>query len=315
LQITQKILKLVSQVADSETTILIQGESGTGKELVAHSLHNNSSQKDKPFVAINCGALTENLLESELFGHVKGAFTGAINDKLGWFEKAHEGTIFLDELAEMSQSLQVKLLRLLQSGEYSKVGSTQVSFCEVRVIAATNKNLRKLVEKGKFREDLYYRINVITIDLPPLRERKNDIPLLVQHFLKKFNLSTNKNIKSLSQDAERILSNYDFPGNVRELENIIHRAVVLTEDQTIGPGHFPANIIPNFIASQKDEKPVPFKIAKQRTMEKFEKEYLINCLGETKGNISRAAKKAGIHFKNFYAKIEKYGISASDYKQ
>jgi len=309
-----EILKLVAQIADTNATVLIQGESGTGKELIARALHYNSSRKDKPFVPINCAALSENLLESELFGHVRGAFTGAVNNKVGWFERAEGGTIFLDEVGEMTPALQVKLLRILQTGEYSRVGSTEICQCDVRLIAATSKNLLELVKKSKFREEVYYRLNVIDIWLPPLRERKCDIPLLVQHFLNIFGKKGNTPELCLSKEAEVLLLAYDYPGNIRELENIIQRAVVLVEDKYIEPRHLPACVrIENSGTISKTNLSC-FKIAKQRVVETFEQEYITDCLKTSKGNISLAAKIAGINVKNFYEKMKKYRINPQDFK-
>jgi len=309
------ILKLITHIANTEATILIQGESGTGKELIANALHYNSSRKDKPFVPINCGALPENLLESELFGHQKGAFTGAIADKPGWFERAEGGTIFLDEVSEMSPELQVKLLRVLQTGEFSRVGSTEIRYCNLRIIAATNQNLKNLVIAGKFREDLYYRLNVIDIELPPLRERKGDISLLAHHFINVYGKKYQKMNLLLSRDAEVCLLAYDFPGNVRELENIIQRAVVLAEGSTIEIQHLPVSVGPAMTSQELKDKPSTFKLAKQRMIEKFECEYIMDCLKAAQGNISRAAQIAGIHFKNFYAKMVKYGIDPHVFKK
>ena len=309
-----EILKLISQVADTDATVLIQGEHGTGKELVAQALHCNSSRKDKPFVPINCGALAENLLESELFGHVKGSFTGAFRDKEGWFERANGGTIFLDEVSEMPPALQVKLLRILQTGDYSRVGSTETSRCHVRIVAASNKELHKLVKEGKFREDVYYRLNIIDLDLPPLRERKSDILLLVLHFLEFFGTKYNKMNLCLSAETNALLQAYNFPGNVRELENIIQRAVILSEGDTILPQHLPASVYRQRSDAARNGKPSSFKLAKQSVMEKFEQEYISECLQAAKGNISHAAKKSEISFRSFYAKMKKYGINPNIFK-
>jgi len=310
-----QILKMVAQIANTEATILIQGESGTGKELIAHALHNHSCRKDKPFMPINCGALPANLLESELFGHVKGSFTGAVKDKQGWFERAEGGTIFLDEVSEMTSELQVKLLRILQTGEYSQVGSTEIRYCNVRIVGATNQDLQILVREGKFREDLYYRLNVIKIELPPLRYRKSDIPLLANHFLTIFSDKYEKSGLNLSRDAEVCLLVYDFPGNVRELENIIQHAVILADGKSIEPNHLPLGV--NIEKTNTKLKPPlsTFKVAKQRLIEKFEQEYIVDCLKATKGNISRAAETAGIHFTSFYSKMVKYGIAPYTFKQ
>lgn len=310
-----QILKMVVQVANTEATILIQGESGTGKELIAHALYHHSGRKDKIFVPINCGALPGNLLESELFGHVKGSFTGAIKDKAGWFERAEGGTVFLDEVSQMSSELQVKLLRILQTGEYCRVGSTALHYCNVRIIAATNQDLQHLIREGTFREDLYYRLNVIKIELPPLRDRKSDIPLLANHFLNRYSSKYGKNGLYLSRDAELCLLAYDFPGNVRELENIIHHAVILAESKAIESHHLPiGNNIEN--AHSGFQTPLStFKVAKQHLIEKFERDYIMDCLKASKGNISQAAGIAGIHFTSFYTKMVKYGIAPYIFKQ
>lgn len=309
-----EILKLVAQVADTDATVLIQGESGTGKELIARALHYNSRRKDKPFVAINCAALPENLLESELFGHVRGSFTGAIKDKAGWFEIANGGTIFLDEVSEMPPHLQVKLLRVLQSGEYSRVGSTEICVTDVRIIAAASRDLQKLVKQEKFREEFYYRLNVIDICLPPLRDRKGDIPVLAQHFLKKYGTKYNKENLTLSREADNLLLAYSFPGNIRELENILQRAVVLAEAELIEPHHLPPNVSEVLKTTAMKKSIATFKEAKQRAVATFERDYIIDCLKTSKGNISQAARTAGVDLKNFYAKMKKYGIDPVAFK-
>lgn len=309
------VLKLVSQIADSNATVLIQGESGTGKELIARALHFNSSRLDKPFIPVNCGALPENLLESELFGHVRGAFTGAVNDRVGWFEKADSGTIFLDEISEMSPALQVKLLRILQTGEYSKVGSTELRYCDVRVLAATNKNLQQYVKDGKFREDVYYRLNVVEIELPALRQRRSDIPLLVKYFLDFYNKKSNRNIKLLSPEAEAILLAYNFPGNVRELENIMLHAVTLTENEIIEPPHLPARVRGKEKNFGEEVKPSNLQEAKRRASDKAENEFIKECLEATSGHISKAAKLAGMDVGNFHRIITKHEIDASVFKK
>ena len=309
-----KNLKLVSQIADTDATVLIQGESGTGKELIARALHYNSKRQDSPFVTINCGALPESLLESELFGHVKGAFTGAIKDKPGWFESANGGTIFLDEVCEMTCALQVKLLRILQTGDYTPVGSTESRKCDVRFIAATNNDLLDLVHEGKFREDLYFRLNVIDIDLPPLRERKSDIPLLSQHFINLYTIKYDKEDVDISKDTQSLLMSYNFPGNVRELENIIQRCVTLAENHVIKPDHLPSSLYGQGNPIHFVKTHSCFKTAKQRVVEEFEKEYIADCLKASSGHISEAAKSAGIDVKNFYEKMKKYGIDAHSFK-
>jgi transcriptional regulator with GAF, ATPase, and Fis domain len=306
------LLKTVAQVADSEVTVLIQGESGTGKELVARALHCNSRRCDHPFVPVNCAALPESLLESELFGHVRGAFTGAIKDKAGWFERAHGGTIFLDEVNEMTLPLQVKLLRVLQEGEYSRVGSTDLRRSDARVLAASSNDLKRLMEQGRFREELYYRLNVVDVWVPPLRERKCDIPLLARHFLKLYGDKFSKRDLRLAPETETILLAYDFPGNVRELENVIQRAVVLAEDDVIAPPLLPPALF--HLRQSQEEKSSSFKIAKAQALQKFEREYLTECLLAAQGCITHAAHIAGMDLKNFYAKMKRLGIDPHAFK-
>ncbi len=310
-----EILRLVAQVADTEATVLIQGESGTGKELIARALHQNSSRADHPFVAINCGALQENLLESELFGHVKGAFTGATENKMGWFERAHGGTIFLDEVSEMSTALQLKLLRILQSGEFSPVGSTVIRRTNARIVAATNRNLKQLVQEGRFREDVFYRLNVIVIDVPPLRKRASDIPLLAQHFLELYGRKYGKQDLHLSSQARTLLMQYAFPGNVRELENIIQRAIILCQGDEIGVAQLSIHPPNSSSLSPFREPARTFKEAKQRIIAEFEKNFILNRLAESKGNISQAARASGMDIKNFYEKMKHYGIDPRILKQ
>ncbi len=278
------VLSLVAQIADTDATVLITGESGTGKDLIAHALHRQSSRRNAAFIPVNCGAIAEMLEESELFGHIKGAFTGACSDKIGKFEAAHGGTVFLDEIDEMSKRLQGKLLRILQSGEYAPVGVAGNRYCNVRVIAATNQNLPGLVETGAFRKDLYYRLNIIRLELPPLRERKCDIPILAGYFVKLFQLLYHKANHSLelSPEAEEILLRYDFPGNVRELENIIRRAVILCRESHIHPRHLPAEILTARVTVPAHLH-CTFHEAKAKTIEAFEKSYLIFVLNACGG--------------------------------
>lgn len=306
-----EILQLISQVADTDATVLIQGESGTGKELIARALHFNSSRKEKAFIPVNCAALPEQLLESELFGHVRGAFTGAIKDKAGWFERADEGTIFLDEVNDMSPALQARLLRILQTGDYSRVGTTEIQKCDVRVVAATCKPLHELVKSGKFREELFYRLNVVDICLPPLRERKSDIPLLIQHFLKIYTVKNKKPDLKISPEAESMLLNYDFPGNIRELENIIQRAIILATGSAIEQNHLPANI---FRDGSDKISAVNLPQAKRHTTEKVEKEIITTCLYYTSGHISKAAELAGVDRSNFHKLVKKYAIDPDQFK-
>lgn len=309
------ILRLVTQIADANATVLIKGENGTGKELIASALHVNSRRRNLPFVPINCGAIPESLLESELFGHVRGAFTGAIKDKMGRFECAANGTIFLDEIGELALALQVKLLRFLQTGEYSRVGSTEIRHSKVRVVAATNKDLPTQVKAGAFREDLYYRLNVIDVEIPPLRERKGDIPLLARHFLKSFSARYGKTHLQLLPETEVLLLAYDYPGNVRELENIVQRAVVLADGAVFAPAHLPAAMLPREITASTNRRVASFKVAKQHAVQKFEREYIVDCLKATQGNITRAAQIAGIDIKNFYVKMTKHGINSHLFKK
>jgi len=309
-----KVLGLVSQVAETDATVLIQGESGTGKELIARAIHHNSLRKDQPFVPINCAALPEHLLESELFGHVRGAFTGALKDRSGWFERADGGTIFLDEINDMSFAVQNRLLRVLQAGEYSRVGSSDICTCDVRVVAATSKKLLDLVKSGNFREDVYYRLNVIDMWLPPLRDRKSDIPLLIQHFLKLFGTRHKKKNLQLTSEAEALLMAYNYPGNVRELENIIQRAVILTKDGNIEPHHLPANLFPEHKLKTSIKKLSSFKLAKQQAIDAFERQYIMDCLQATKGYVRRAAKIAGIDVKNFHEKMKKHEIDPLEFR-
>lgn len=295
----KKILETAKKIAPFDTTVLITGESGTGKEMIANFIHNNSLRKDKPFVAINCGAIPSDLLESELFGYKKGAFTGANTDKKGLIEEAEGGTLFLDEIGDLPIDLQVKLLRVLQEKEIKPVGSNKSKKINVRFITATNRDLKKMVEEGKFREDLYYRINVIPIHIPPLRERKEDIIPLARFFIKRFCSKYGIPQKKLSDNVKNKLLRYEFKGNVRELENIIERAVLTTEGEQIED--IPINVSKRYNFSS-DLK--PFKKAK----EEFEKNYLETLLTYTGRNISKASKVAGITRAQIYRMIKKYGI-------
>jgi two-component system NtrC family response regulator len=297
----KRIYDMVARVAKSDSTILLQGESGTGKELIARAIHFNSSRAKKPFITVNCSAIPENLMESELFGHVKGAFTGAVKDKAGKFEAADGGTIFLDEIGDIRKDLQVKLLRVLQEKSIDKVGSTQDINVDVRVIAATNILLETAIEEGKFREDLFYRISVIPILLPPLRERKDDIPLLVQHFMAKHG---GKDCKMLSEVLD-ILNRYDWPGNVRELENIIERAIVLKkEDNVINPEDIPDHIKIKQLRSQMSLE-IPDEGVK---LEEVEKALIINALNKAGQNQTRAAELLNISRQTLIYRMQKYDI-------
>lgn len=290
-RVMQELYQTIEKIAPSRATVLITGESGTGKELIARSIHYNSMRKDKPFVSINCGAIPETLLESELFGHEKGAFTGAVQRRKGRFELAHEGTLFLDEISEMSPYLQVKLLRVLQEMEFERVGGMETIKVDVRIIAASNKNLKQEIELGRFRSDLFYRLNVVHIEVPPLRKRKEDIPLLVRHFVEKYSSEVGKERVSVSQDAMRCLMEYSWPGNIRELENVIERAIILCNGNEIVLGDLPAEVRePQDIRIPPDEEPrLPAMLSeRQKRAFKFVKEhgYITNKYYAEINNIS-----------------------------
>jgi two-component system response regulator AtoC len=298
-----KIFDLVKKVARYKSSVLISGESGTGKELVARAIHYNSDRKDKPLISINCGAIPENLLESELFGHVKGAFTDAIRSKKGLFEMAHQGTMFLDEVGELPQNLQVKLLRVLQDGEIRRVGDTTAAQVDVSIIAATAKDLASEVKNGRFREDLYYRLNVLPIHLPPLRERKEDIPPLVNHFIDLYNRKLGLRIKGASTEAMERLLHYRWPGNVRELENCIERAMILAETDTIGLEGLP-------MSWQGDEEKtvVSSGFSIKKNAKEMEIRLIKEALGKTRGNRLQAARMLEISHKTLLYKLKDYGL-------
>ena len=306
----EEALNLVGRVSRSSATILILGESGTGKELIARAIHYSSPRADKPFVKVNCAALPENLLESELFGHEKGAFTGAVARRIGRFELADQGSIFLDEIGDLSPSLQMKLLRVLQEKEFERVGSNQTIRSDVRVIAATNRNLEEAIQKGTFREDLYYRLNVVTISLPPLRERKEDIPLLVEHFLKKYNRENKKKVTSLSKEARDLLVRYDYPGNVRELENIVERAVVLCRGDTLTTQDLPLNL-----REGKAEAALERDRGTQSlpgTLEEIERQLILKALERSGGVQTKAAEELGISERVLRYKMKKYSLAEKE---
>jgi len=309
-----QVFELVRKAARSEANILIVGESGTGKELVARALHANSPRAAEAFVPVDCASLPEQLLESELFGHEKGAFTGAVRTKPGLIEVAHRGTLFLDEIAELPTGLQAKLFRALQERQIRRVGGTRQLDVDVRLIAATNRDLRDLVVKGQFREELYYRVNVIAIALPPLRERKGDVTLLAHTFLKKYGQGREVPLKGFEPEAMQVLENYSWPGNVRELQNVIERACVLAEGETITARDLPAHLRVPSAATAGRESPslaghnLPLKEAKAQWMTQLEAAYLAELLQRHDGNVSQAAKAAGIDRKTFHRLINKYGI-------
>ncbi len=299
----KELFSLISKTAESNANVIITGESGTGKELVAKAIHGLSPRKDQHFVAINCAAIPEGLLESELFGYMKGAFTGAAANKQGLFELANDGTLFLDEIGEMPLSLQAKLLRVIEDRTFRRVGGVSDVKVDVRIIAATNKDINALVEKGVFREDLYFRLNVLSVKIPPLRERRDDIPLLVEHFLRKFTADK----KKFSEEALEILKNYQWKGNIRELENIIERVVLLCENEIIGATHLPEEIRSSSTLTKGIAVPRG-GINFEKLMEEMEKAYLLNALEQTNGVKTEAAKLLNLTFRSFRHKLKKYGI-------
>lgn len=307
-QSMKKLMDMMSMVAPSEATVLITGESGTGKELIARSLHFNSPRKEKPLVVVNCASITETLLESELFGHEKGAFTGADKRREGRFMQANHGTIFLDEIGETSPTMQAKLLRVLQEKEVQRVGSEETIKVDVRIVAATNRNLEADVANGRFREDLFYRLNVMNLNVPPLKERQEDIPLFAQHFLKKFADKNRKTVKGFVPLAVDMLLNYDWPGNVRELENAIERAVILLTGEHITEKQLPLNITkkyPDLSTSPIAAAPV---MDGTRSMEEIEKEAILATLKASGGNKSETARRLGITRKTLHNKLKNYGL-------
>ncbi len=303
-----QVFDLIRRIKDLKTNVLILGESGTGKELVARAIHYNSERRDKPFVAINCGAIPENLMESELFGHKRGAFTGAVANKDGLLKIADKGTVFFDEIAEMPPHLQVKLLRFLQDRTFTPVGSTELESVDVRVIAASNRDLEAEVMQGRFREDLYYRLNVVQINLPPLRARKEDIPLLANYFVEKYARELNKDIKRISNSAMELLMNYPFPGNVRELENAIERAVALETTDTILPESLPIKLTRINNNLDKEQFKLPEKgLDLEQTIMNIEREFILQALHRT-SRIEEAAQLLGLKERALRYKLKKHGI-------
>jgi two-component system response regulator HydG len=311
----REVQRMIDAVAYSSTTVLVTGESGTGKELVARALHARSPRKAHPFVALNCGALTETLLESELFGHVKGAFTGAQRDQKGLFDAADGGTIFLDEIGDIPLSTQVRLLRVLQEGDIKRVGSADSVKVDVRVIAATHRDLPKLVKAGRFREDLFYRLNVINIPLPSLRERVEDIPLLAHHFLRRYSERLGKRVKTLAPEAVELLCGYRWPGNVRELENAVERAVVLCRGDSVTPADLPPAVTGHTAPLVRDPPAggdeaqwltLSYAAAKDQALRRFEKSYVDALMKACDSNISAAARRAGMDRSNFKRVLRKY---------
>jgi two-component system response regulator HydG len=306
----KKLLEMMSMVAPSEANVLITGDSGTGKELIARSLHFNSARKDKPLVVVNCAAITETLLESELFGHEKGSFTGADKRREGRFMQADRGTIFLDEIGETSSTMQAKLLRVLQEKEIQRVGGEETLKVDVRIIAATNRDLEKEVAEGKFREDLFYRLNVMTLDVPLLKERRDDIPILAHHFLKKFADKNRKTIKGFVPLAMDMLVNYDWPGNVRELENAIERAVILSTGEHITEAQLPLNITGEYDDPEKRPTGVSQILDGTHSLQDIEKEAILAALSASNGNKAEAARRLGVTRKTLHNKLNAYGLGA-----
>lgn len=296
----REILELVRSVAKTTSTVLIEGDSGTGKELIARAIHSSSARRKGPFVAVSCAALPETLLETELFGHEKGAFTGAISAKKGRFELAHKGTLFLDEIAEISLKTQVDLLRVLEEKEFTKIGGTKPIRVDVRIISATNKNLKKLVGEERFRDDLFYRLNVVSIQIPPLRERMEDIPLLVEHFLEKYRIEYTREIRGISEEAMNVLLEYDWPGNVRELENTIESSLVVTKGDTIN-----AKDLPGLLRTPEGKS---YTLSGNKKLHEVEKECISQALHVHNWNIKKCAEILGIDRTTLYNKIRKYQL-------
>ncbi len=309
----ERVLDLIGKVADSDSSVIIQGETGTGKELAARSLHRNSPRKDHLFLPINCGALPEHLLESELFGHERGAFTGAYTRKSGLLETVQGGTVFLDEISTLSLSLQVKLLRVLQERQIRRVGGKEDIDIDIRVISSTNEDLEDAVAREAFRKDLYYRLNVITITLPPLRERVEDISLIAEHFLDGLNTVHRKVVEGISREALEILQSYRWPGNVRELENILERAFLLTDSSVIQAADLPATLKHTDSTISVDTR-LPFSTAKKVYTEPFEHEYLTRLLEESNGNVTLAARRAEMHRSSFQRLLKKHDIRSREFR-
>jgi PAS domain S-box-containing protein len=302
-----ELFQILPDISQSDATVLIEGESGTGKELFAAAIHNLSSRKQEPLIKVNCAALPETLLESELFGYKKGAFTDARRDKPGRFRQAHGGTILLDEIGDMSKGTQVKLLRVLEQKEYEPLGSTKTEKVDVRIIAATNRDLMEMMHRREFREDLFFRLNVIRLIIPPLRERREDIPLLLDHFIDRINLKQSKQIKKISPSAMKILLDYDFPGNVRELENIIEHAIILTKGIEIQPRN-----LPSYLKSKERESLARATISEEQdlaVLERVEHDLIASALERNGGNTAATARELGIHRSTLWRKMKRYGIA------
>ncbi len=309
----QNVYRLIARCAPTNSTVMLRGESGTGKELIARAIHFNSLRKDKPFVTVDCASLSENLLESELFGHVKGSFTGAVANKKGLLEEADGGTLFLDEIGNISLSTQAKLLRFIQEKEFKAVGDTKPRMVNIRLITATNKDLEGMVAEETFRDDLYYRINIFPIEIPPLRERRDDIPALSFHFLKQFSKEIDRKVTEFSGGAMNLLMNHDWPGNVRELENVIHRAVILTSDSIIRQAHL-VNILDMQplsgmgVPRTNEELKRIKKVARQKSVEDIEKLFVLSALKRNQWSVTESAEDTGMQRSNFQALMKKYDI-------
>jgi DNA-binding NtrC family response regulator len=302
-------LHLLNRVAATHATVLITGETGTGKELIARLLHTRSERAGRPFLAVSCGAISDSLVESELFGHSRGAFTGASGRRSGKFEAAHGGTLFLDEVTSMSNRMQAALLRVLQSGDYCPVGTDEPVVCDVRVVAAANQELRDLVAAGSFRADLFYRLNIIRVELPPLRARRSDIPILLDHYLRVFAEHYGRGELRLDSVSRRQLLAYDYPGNVRELETIIHRATLLVDGPVISVDGVLEPASTERAAASRMLETGTFHRAKAHVVERFERDYLLSALRESRGIVTEAARVSGLSERNFHLKLRKYGLS------
>lgn len=307
-KVMRAVYDLISQVSPSEATVLVRGESGTGKELVAHAIHYNSPRADKPFVKVNCGALPESVVESELFGHERGAFTGAIATRKGRFELAHSGTIFLDEIGDLSPTTQIKLLRVLQEKEFERVGGSTTLKTDVRIVTATNRDLEILITQGLFRHDLYYRLNVFPIHIPPLRERKTDIPLLADYFIDKYSRANDKPVLRIATPAIDMLMSYHWPGNVRELENCIERAVLLSSDQVIHSHNLPPTL------QTAEASGTSYSGALDTTIETIERDFIVDALKEARGNKAKAARALGLTERIMGLRVRKHRIDAKRFR-